>query len=162
MKGRPFKKGQSGNPGGRPRVAGELRVLARQHVSVAIGELARLALKAKSESVRVAAIRELFDRGYGKTPPLSIELPSIGEWDGTQSVLCAYKVIIDAVSTGLASPTEGVALVSLIEAQRAAVKELRPEAMYAEPTPEQLAQQKKRDEAFAKVFDKFQTAFGPD
>jgi hypothetical protein len=29
-------------------------------------ELARLAIKAKSEAVRVAAIRELLDRGYGK------------------------------------------------------------------------------------------------
>jgi hypothetical protein len=30
-------------------------------------ELARLAIKAKSETARVAAIRELLDRGYGKT-----------------------------------------------------------------------------------------------
>jgi len=29
-------------------------------------ELARLAIKAKSEAARVAAIRELLDRGYGK------------------------------------------------------------------------------------------------
>jgi len=32
----------------------------------AIKELARLAIKAKSEAARVAAIRELLDRGYGK------------------------------------------------------------------------------------------------
>ena len=57
--GRPFVKGQSGNPGGRPRIVGELRDLARVHAPAAIQELARLALKAKSETARIAAIREL-------------------------------------------------------------------------------------------------------
>jgi hypothetical protein len=33
----------------------------------AIVELARLALKAKNETARIAAIRELLDRGYGRT-----------------------------------------------------------------------------------------------
>src|SRR5215470_1879744 len=66
MRGRQFKKGESGNPGGRPRVIAELRALARAHAPDAIKELARLAIKAKSESARVAAIRELLDRGYGK------------------------------------------------------------------------------------------------
>jgi Family of unknown function (DUF5681) len=46
--GRPFVKGQSGNPGGRPRIVGELRDLARAHAPAAIQELARLALKAKA------------------------------------------------------------------------------------------------------------------
>jgi hypothetical protein len=44
----------------------ELSALARAHAPDAIKELARLAIKAKSEAVRVAAIRELLDRGYGK------------------------------------------------------------------------------------------------
>jgi hypothetical protein len=61
-----FKPGQSGNPGGRPKVVAEVQDLARQHAPAAIVELARLALKAKNETVRVAAIRELLDRGYGK------------------------------------------------------------------------------------------------
>ena len=66
MRGRQFKKGESGNPGGRPKVIAELRELARAHAPDAIKELARLAIKAKSETARVAAIRELLDRGYGK------------------------------------------------------------------------------------------------
>jgi hypothetical protein len=40
--------------------------LAHQHAPSAIAELARLALKAKSETARIAAIRELLDRGYGR------------------------------------------------------------------------------------------------
>ena len=66
-RGRPFERGRSGNPGGRPRVVGELRELARAHAPEAIEELARIALKAKSETARVAAIRELLDRGFGKS-----------------------------------------------------------------------------------------------
>jgi hypothetical protein len=65
-----WAKGESGNPGGRPKVLAGLRELARQHAPAAIKELARLATKAESEVVRVAAIRELLDRGYGKSGPL--------------------------------------------------------------------------------------------
>jgi hypothetical protein len=75
-----FKPGESGNPGGRPKVVAEVQDLARQHAPAAIVELARLALKAKNETVRVAAIRELLDRGYGRprqgleiTPPPTID-----------------------------------------------------------------------------------------
>ncbi len=63
---RPFQPGQSGNPGGRPRVIAELRELARAHAPEAIAELARLAKDAKSETARIAAIKELLDRAYGK------------------------------------------------------------------------------------------------
>ena len=51
-------------------VLADLRDLARQHAPAAIKELARLAVEAKSEAVRVAAIREILDRGYGKAGPL--------------------------------------------------------------------------------------------
>jgi hypothetical protein len=61
-----FPKGQSGNPGGRPKALAEVQELARQHAPSVIAELARLALKAKNETARIAAIRELLDRGYGR------------------------------------------------------------------------------------------------
>ncbi len=66
VRGRPFQPGVSGNPGGRPKTLGTLRALARAHAAEAITELARLAMHARSETARIAAIRELLDRAYGK------------------------------------------------------------------------------------------------
>jgi hypothetical protein len=74
-------------------------------------------------------------------------------------VLHAYRAIINAITDGLVSPAEGLQLASLIDAQRAVVKELQPGAMYSEPTAEQLAEQKRRDEAFAKISDHFQAEY---
>ena len=45
----------------------ELRELARSYAPDAIKELARLATNARSEMARIAASRELLDRGYGKS-----------------------------------------------------------------------------------------------
>ena len=82
MRGRPFKKGESGNPGGRPKLIAELRELARAHAPDAIKELARLAIKARSEATRVAAIRELLDRGYGKAQQIveNVHLAMAQRW----------------------------------------------------------------------------------
>jgi hypothetical protein len=80
-----FRKGQSGNPGGRPKVLGDVQELARQHAPRVIVELARLALKAKSETARIAAIRELLDRGYGR-PRQAMEV-SVPAGDPIQQLL---------------------------------------------------------------------------
>ena len=59
----------------------EIKALAREHTTEAIAELARLATKADSEAARVAAIKELLDRGYGRsTQAMQVELGSLGEF----------------------------------------------------------------------------------
>jgi len=66
MIGRPFKKGQSGNPGGRPKVVAEIRQLARERGPEAIAALVKVMTKGKSEAARVAAANALLDRGWGR------------------------------------------------------------------------------------------------
>jgi uncharacterized protein DUF5681 len=66
MIGRPFKKGQSGNPGGRPKVIAEIRQLARERGPEAIAALVKVMTKGKSEAARVSAATALLDRGWGR------------------------------------------------------------------------------------------------
>ena len=54
-------------PGSVNKVTKDIRALAQVHTDAAITELARLAKHAESEAARVAAIKELLDRGHGKS-----------------------------------------------------------------------------------------------
>jgi HEAT repeat protein len=78
-KGRPFAKGVSGNPGGRPRVLGDVQELARQKSREAITTLANIMHDEKAPpAARVAAANALLDRGYGKpTQPISQTLAKV-------------------------------------------------------------------------------------
>ncbi len=67
-----FMKGQSGNPGGRPREVGEIRDLARVHTADAIEALRGIAVDLTAPaSARVAASEALLNRAWGR-PSLAI------------------------------------------------------------------------------------------
>jgi hypothetical protein len=62
-----WQKGQSGNPGGRPKVLGDLQEQARQWSGEALDALREIAInKDAPPSARVSAAVALLDRGYGK------------------------------------------------------------------------------------------------
>ena len=61
----PFKKGQSGNPGGRPKEVAEVRKLAMEHGSAAIERLVEL-MASENERTAVAACEAILNRGYGR------------------------------------------------------------------------------------------------
>ena len=67
--GKPFKKGQSGNPGGRPKVIAEVKELARAHTGEAIETLVSIMTNPKvctgGKSIRCKCTAR---RGYGKPP----------------------------------------------------------------------------------------------
>ncbi len=67
-RGAPFRKGVSGNPGGRPALPPEIkhvRELAREYTQAAVDALVGV-LSSNSDSARVAAASALIDRGWGK------------------------------------------------------------------------------------------------
>ena len=69
--------GQSPNPGGRPKVAGAVRELARQHTETAINVLVEICEHGQSEVARIAAAVALLDRGWGK-PTIAVEVQEPG------------------------------------------------------------------------------------
>jgi hypothetical protein len=67
-----FQKGQSGNPGGRPKEDAEVKALARSAGPEAIEKLVEL-MRGDEARTALAAAQALLDRGFGK-PGQSVEL----------------------------------------------------------------------------------------
>lgn len=59
------------------KATADIKALAQAYAPAAMKELARLSVLAESEPARVAAIKELFDRGFGKA-----RQPITGDDDG--------------------------------------------------------------------------------
>lgn len=72
----PFVKGQSGNPGGRKKEAGDLRELARAASPEMLQILIDLAKTSVSDRSRVTAANAVLDRAYGKPAQ------TLGDGDG--------------------------------------------------------------------------------
>lgn len=69
--GRPFQKGISGNPKGRPKVSEDIRLMARGWSREAFERVTAL-LNSEDERVALAAAQEIINRGHGK-PAQTIE-----------------------------------------------------------------------------------------
>lgn len=61
-----WQPGQSGNPGGRPKEAAEVKALARSHSKAAVEKLVALMLSSADERTVIAACNAILDRGLGK------------------------------------------------------------------------------------------------
>ncbi len=77
---------QKGTPN---KATADIRALAMVHAAKAMTELARLAVEAESEAARVAAIKELFDRGFGKSK-------TIVAGDEDSPIAVVTKIILEA------------------------------------------------------------------
>ena len=67
-----FKPGQSGNPGGRPKIIAEVRDLAREQTEAAIKALVEIVKGGESAAARVSAAQALLDRGWGKPMQMTV------------------------------------------------------------------------------------------
>lgn len=73
-----FRKGHSGNPGGRPKAIRHLQELARSQTENAIQTLIDIMKNTRERpSTRISAAIEILNRGWGKAPQ-AMEIPEIG------------------------------------------------------------------------------------
>jgi Family of unknown function (DUF5681) len=114
QRGVPFKRGQSGNPAGKPKGARNKTTMAMQALLDGDGEaLTRKAIElAKNGDLQ--ALRLCMDR---LLPPrrdvvLSFTLPKM---EAPVDAVAAIGAIVDAVASGELTPTEAEALSRLVE-----------------------------------------------
>jgi len=91
----------AGRPNGsQNKVTLEVRELALEHGPTALKNLVMLSQKAKSESVKLAAIREILDRAYGR-PQQAMEImsPTPEELPSDEEIAAA---VITALEEGAA------------------------------------------------------------
>jgi hypothetical protein len=74
-----WKKGQSGNPGGRVGVPAEVRELARKHTPEAIERLVHW-MRSSDARASVSAANAILDRAFGKPVQATAELTSNNEF----------------------------------------------------------------------------------
>ena len=95
-------KGVSGNPGGRPKVEGHVREIARQCTADAMLTLKSIMLdKDAPHAARVTAANSILDRGYGKpAQALSLELQrrSLCELSDDELMAIASGDVIEGVA----------------------------------------------------------------
>ena len=114
VRGRPFAKGQSGNPGGRPR--GSINRSTRAAQLLLDGEATALSRKAVELALAgdPTALRLCLDRTVAPRRERAVELalPPIHSAD---DILAAIKVVSGAVGRGAITPGEGFTLSQMIE-----------------------------------------------
>jgi len=122
MRGRPFPKGKSPNPGGRPKEVGHVRELAREHTAAAVSTLVTVMKNVKAPpAARVAASNALLDRGYGRPGSMSVrfQTPELGSAADASKAMAA---ITTAVAQGELTPAEAGELARLVETYVKAVE----------------------------------------
>ena len=119
--GRPFKKGQSGNPSGRPVGARSKRMLALDALAEGEADAVVAAMLEKAKQGDVTAAGLILSRVWGprKGRPTPIALPAVRTAEGTTAALAA---VVAAVSSGELTPDEAQAVAGVLEVQRKAIE----------------------------------------
>lgn len=119
QRGRPFAKGESGNPAGRPRGSRNTATLAA--ANLLDGEAEKLSRKAVELALAgdIQALRLCLERIIPprKSRPITIDLPPL---ENPSDVLSALSSVVGAVGAGELTPEEAQAIGGLLENTRRA------------------------------------------
>jgi hypothetical protein len=118
LRGRPWVKGQSGNPRGRPRRARRAAYIADTVIARQTVPLANKAVELALAGDRVT-LRDCLDRisPRRREPPIALDLPKI---DSRADLLAALSEIADAVAAGALTVSQGATLTQMLIALRQA------------------------------------------
>lgn len=119
--GRPWPKGVSGNPAGKPKGARHrVTILAEKLMAGDAEAIIKVVLSAATGG-DMAAARMVLDRIVPplKERPISLDLPDTGTAAGVEA---AQAAILAAVAAGSILPGEAAALSALVEARRRAIE----------------------------------------
>jgi len=121
QRGRPFTKGQSGNPAGRPQGSRNKATLAMEalmdgEVESITRKAIDLALEGDTTALRLCLERILPPR---KSRPVNIALPEVKTAEGVAE---AQAAVVQAVADGELAPEEGTAITNILEARRKTIE----------------------------------------
>lgn len=89
-----FQPGVSGNPGGRPK---GIAAKAREHADKAV-EVLVAGMADQDARVRIAAAKEILDRGYGKPLTMTADVTNKIEDFDDESLDAAISVLKEAIA----------------------------------------------------------------
>ena len=112
-----FKKGESGNPVGKPK--GTLHKATRAALELLGGDLEAITQECikQAKEGNLVAVKLVLDKliPSAKELPLSLSLPKV---EGAADLPAALSVVMAAVAQGDITPGEGQALTAMLEAYR--------------------------------------------
>ncbi len=127
QRGKPFEKGRSGNPNGRPKGSRNKTTLAME--ALLDGEAEEITRKAseKAKAGDMVAIRLCLERTISavKSRPIEIDLPPV---ETAKDITAAHGVVIAAMGRGEITPDDARAIADVLEARRRAIETVELEA----------------------------------
>ena len=121
QRGKPFEKGRSGNPNGRPEGSRNKATILAQalfdgQAEELIQKCVQMALDGDSTAMRLCIERLVPSR---KDRPVNLDLPQM---DCVEDTVNAMAVISSGVADGELTPSEGQALSGMVENYRKAIE----------------------------------------
>jgi len=130
QRGRPFQKGQSGNPQGKPKGTRNRVLVALDRIGEDAAEAVLQAAVERAKGGDPRAVETILSRVWParRGRPIAFDLPPIVN---STDLVGALAAVAGAVSGGIISPEEGQSIGALLEVQRRAIETVELEARIA-------------------------------